>query len=85
MAKHSENFAAAAWDKNGGSCSVTSNAIIAPDGNQTADAITAITNTPVIQQQIAAPTAAPTAPRRYSHRARYFMPSEGAKIMRVLL
>ena len=30
MAKHSENFAAAAWDKNGGSCSVTSNAIIAP-------------------------------------------------------
>jgi hypothetical protein len=53
MAKHSENFAAAAWDKNGGSCSVTSNAIIAPDGNQTADVITAVTTTPVIQQQIA--------------------------------
>jgi hypothetical protein len=53
MAKHSENFAAAAWDKNGGSCSVTSNAIIAPDGNPTADVITAVTTTPVIQQQIA--------------------------------
>ena len=53
MAKHSEDFAAATWDKNGGSCSVTSNAIIAPDGNQTADVITAVTTTPVIQQQIA--------------------------------
>ncbi len=53
MAKHSEDFAAAVWDKNGGSCSVTSNAIIAPDGNQTADIITAVTDTPVIQQQIA--------------------------------
>jgi len=53
MAKHSENFAASVWDKNGGSCSVTSNAVIAPDGNQTADVITAVTDTPVIQQQIA--------------------------------
>jgi hypothetical protein len=53
MAKYSEDFAAAVWDKNGGSCSVTSNAIIAPDGNQTADVITAVTSTPVIQQQIA--------------------------------
>src|SRR5579885_3432397 len=53
MAKHSEDFAAAVWDKNGGSCSVTSNAIIAPDGNQTADVITAVTSTPVIQQQVA--------------------------------
>jgi hypothetical protein len=53
MAKHSEDFAAAVWDKNGGSCSVTSNAIIAPDGNQTADVITAVTTTPVIQQQTA--------------------------------
>lgn len=53
MAKFSEDFAAAAWDENGGSCSVTSNAIIAPDGNQTADVITAVTTTPVIQQQIA--------------------------------
>ncbi len=53
MAKHSEDFAAATWDKNGGSCSVTSNSIIAPDGNQAADVITAVTDTPVIQQQIA--------------------------------
>ena len=53
MAKHSENFAAATWDKNGGSCSVTSNSIIAPDGNQTADVITAVITTPVIQQQVA--------------------------------
>lgn len=53
MAKHSEDFASATWDKNGGSCSVTSNAIIAPDGNQTADVVTAVTETPVIQQQIA--------------------------------
>jgi hypothetical protein len=53
MAKHSEDFAATTWDKNGGSCSVTSNAIIAPDGNQTADVVTAVTTTPVIQQQIA--------------------------------
>ena len=53
MAKYSEHFAAATWDKNGGSCSVTSKAVIAPDGNQTADVITAVTDTPVIQQQIA--------------------------------
>jgi len=53
MAKYSEDFAAVTWDKNGGSCSVTSNATIAPDGNQTADVITAVTTTPVIQQQIA--------------------------------
>jgi len=53
MAKHSEDFAAGTWDKNGGFCSVTSNAVIAPDGDQTADVITAVTTTPVIQQQIA--------------------------------
>ena len=53
MAKHSEDFASATWDKNGGSCTVNSNAVIAPDGNQTADVITAVTSTPVIQQQIA--------------------------------
>jgi hypothetical protein len=53
MAKYSEDFAAAAWDKNGGSCTVTPNAVIAPDGNQTADVITAVTDTPVMQQQIA--------------------------------
>lgn len=53
MAKHSEDFAASVWDKNGGSCTVTSNAVIAPDGNQTADVVTAVTSTPVIQQQVA--------------------------------
>ena len=53
MAKHSENFAATVWDRNSGSCSVTSNNIIAPDGNQTADVISAVSSTPVIQQQIA--------------------------------
>ncbi|MEN6533109.1 MAG: carbohydrate binding domain-containing protein [Bryobacteraceae bacterium] len=53
MAKHSEDFSDATWDKNGGSCSVTSNSIIAPDGNLTADVVTAVTDTPVLQQQIA--------------------------------
>ena len=53
MAKYAEDFTAATWDKNGGSCSVTANAVAAPDGNATADTITAVTATPVIQQQIA--------------------------------
>ena len=53
MAKYSEDFTVATWDKNGGSCSATANAIAAPDGNTTADTITAVTATPVIQQQVA--------------------------------
>jgi hypothetical protein len=57
MAKYSEDFTVATWDKNGGSCSATANAIAnaiaAPDGNSTADTITAVTATPVIQQQVA--------------------------------
>ncbi len=53
MAKYSEDFSVATWDKNGGSCSVTANAATAPDGNMTADQVTAVTATPVIQQQIA--------------------------------
>jgi len=53
MAKYSEDFTVATWDKNGGSCSVTANAATAPDGNTTADQVTAVTATPVIQQQIA--------------------------------
>lgn len=53
MAKFSEDFAAGVWDRNAGSCSVTPNSVIAPDGNQTADMVTAVTDTPVIQQQIA--------------------------------
>jgi hypothetical protein len=35
MAKYSEDFTVATWDKNGGSCSATANAIAAPDGNTT--------------------------------------------------
>ncbi len=53
MAKYSEDFTVATWDKNGGSCSATANAIAAPDGNTTADTVTASTATPIIQQQIA--------------------------------
>ena len=53
MAKYSEDFSVGTWDKNGGSCSVTANSTVAPDGNQTADTITAVTTTPIIQQQIA--------------------------------
>jgi hypothetical protein len=53
MAKYSEDFTVATWDKNGGSCSVTANTTTAPDGNQTAGTITAVTTTPIIQQQIA--------------------------------
>src|SRR5664280_223485 len=40
-------------DKNGRSCSATANAIVAPDGNSTADTTTAATATPIIQQQVA--------------------------------
>ncbi len=53
MAKYSEDFSAGTWDKNGGSCSVAANSTTAPDGNITADAVTASTATPVLQQQIA--------------------------------
>ena len=53
MAKCSEDFTVATWDKNGGSCSVTGNSTAAPDGNPTADTITAVTTTPIIQQQVA--------------------------------
>jgi hypothetical protein len=60
MAKYSEDFSVATWDKNGGSCSVSANAPAAPDGNQTADQITSSTATPVLQQQIAGLTAGGT-------------------------
>jgi hypothetical protein len=52
MAKYSEDFSVGTWDKNGGSCSVTPNNTAAPDGNATADTVTASTATPIIQQQI---------------------------------
>ena len=53
MAKYSEDFSVATWDKNGGSCSVTTNLVPSPDGNQTGDIITASTGTPVLQQNVA--------------------------------
>jgi hypothetical protein len=53
MAKYAEDFTVATWDKNGGSCSATANSTAAPDGNTTADTITAVTATPIIQQQVA--------------------------------
>jgi hypothetical protein len=53
MAKYSEDFSVATWDKNGGSCTVAANATTAPDGTSTADQVTASTTTPVLQQQIA--------------------------------
>jgi hypothetical protein len=53
MAKYSEDFSVATWDKNGGSCSVSTNAVAAPDGNTTADQIAASTATPVLQQNVA--------------------------------
>ena len=53
MAKYSEDFTVGTWDKNGGSCSATANSTAAPDGSTTADTITAVTATPIIQQQVA--------------------------------
>ncbi len=53
MAKYSEDFSVATWDKNAASCTVTANAAAAPDGNTTADQIAASTATPIIQQQVA--------------------------------
>ncbi|MCL4486935.1 MAG: phage tail repeat domain-containing protein [Chloroflexi bacterium] len=53
MAKYSEDFSVSTWDKNSGSCSVTTNLVPAPDGNQTGDIITASTATPIIQQNVA--------------------------------
>jgi hypothetical protein len=53
MTKYSEDVTVATWDKNGGSCSATANALAATDGNTTADTITAVTTTPIIQQQLA--------------------------------
>jgi hypothetical protein len=53
MAKYSEDFTVATWDKNGGPCSAAANGIAAPDSNTTADTITAVTAPPIIQQQVA--------------------------------
>ena len=53
MLKYSEDFSVATWDKNGGTCAVTANAVIAPDGSQTADAVTASGNSGLIRQNVA--------------------------------
>jgi hypothetical protein len=53
MAKYSEDFSVATWDKNGGTCTVTANSVVAPDGNQTADAVTASGAAGLIRQNIA--------------------------------
>jgi len=53
MAKYSEDFSVATWDKNGGTCTVSANSVAAPDGNQTADAVTASGAAGLIRQNIA--------------------------------
>jgi hypothetical protein len=52
MAKYSEDFSVATWDNNGGTCTVNANSAVAPDGNQTADAITASGSAGLIRQNI---------------------------------
>ena len=53
MLKYSEDFSVATWDKNGGTCTVTANSVVAPDGNTTADTITASDAARSIRQNIA--------------------------------
>ena len=53
MAKYSEDFSVATWDKNGGTCTVSANSVVAPDGSQTADAVTASGAAGLIRQNIA--------------------------------
>jgi hypothetical protein len=52
MLKYSEDFSVATWDKNGGTCTVVANSIVAPDGNTTADAVTASASAGLIRQNI---------------------------------
>ena len=53
MLKYSEDFSVGTWDKNGGTCTATANTVIAHDGNQTADTITASGSLGLIRQNIA--------------------------------
>ena len=53
MAKYSEDFSVGTWDKNGGTCTVSANSVVAPDGNQTADAVTASGAAGLIRQNVA--------------------------------
>ena len=52
MLKYSEDFSVGTWDKNGGTCSVVANSIVAPDGNSTADAVTASGASGLIRQNV---------------------------------
>ena len=53
MLKYSEDLSVGTWDKNGGTCTVSANSVSAPDGNQTADAVTASGGAGLIRQNIA--------------------------------
>ena len=53
MLKYSEDFGVGTWDKNGGTCTATANTVLAPDGNQTADAVTASGGAGLIRQNVA--------------------------------
>jgi hypothetical protein len=53
MLKYSEDFSVGTWDKNGGTCTVSANAVLAPDGNATADTVTASGSAGLIRQNIA--------------------------------
>jgi hypothetical protein len=53
MLKYSEDFSVGTWDKNGGTCTVSANAMVAPDGNQTANSVTASGAAGLIRQNIA--------------------------------
>ena len=52
MLKYSEDFSVGTWDKNGGTCAVVANSIVAPDGNSTADAVAASGAAGLIRQNI---------------------------------
>ena len=52
MLKYSEDFTVGTWDKNGGTCTVVANSIVAPDGNSTADAVTASGASGLIRQNV---------------------------------
>ena len=53
MLKYSEDFSVGTWDKNGGTCTATANTVVAPDGNQSADTVTASGGAGLIRQNVA--------------------------------
>ena len=52
MLKYSEDFSVGTWDKNGGTCTATANTVVAPDGDQTADTVTASGGAGLIRQNV---------------------------------